>query len=116
MQIVWAEEAFRVYSSASRNSIPSRNFQLGISAPFSSWNFWLEISELKFRAEIFWVEIFSSENELKFRAEIFLVEIFSSEKELKFRAEILASQKLWVENFRYFQSESVEVKQPLVDF
>ena len=102
LQILFWNQFLRVYSSASRNSIPSRNFQLGISAPFSSWNFQLKISELKFRAEIFWVEIFSSENELKFRAEIFWVEIFSSEKELKFRAEILASQKLWVENFHFF--------------
>ena len=44
---------FGVGTSASRNSIPSRNFQLGISAPFSGWNFRLRISELKFRAEIF---------------------------------------------------------------
>ena len=103
----WTQENFstqRVNTSASRNTILSWNFQLVISAPFPSWNFRLQISELKFRAEIFWVEIFSSENELKFRAEIFLVEIFSSEKELKFRVEILASRKIWVENLHYVLS------------
>ena len=93
----WQIKSYWVYSSASRNSIPSRNFQLRISAPFSSWNFRLEISELKFRAEIFWVEIFSSENELKFRAKIFLSRNFQLGK----GAEIW-SWNFRVENFHYF--------------
>ena len=85
---------YRVYSSASQNSIPSRNFQLGISAPFSSWNFRLKIFELKFRAEIFWVKIFSSGNELKFRAEIFLSRNFLLGKGAK-----ISSWNFRVENY-----------------
>ena len=76
------------------------------------------ICKFKFHSELKLFELKFSAQKMSWNSELkyFWVEIFSFEKELKFRAEILASQKLWVENFRYFQSESVEVKQPFVDF
>ena len=94
-----------VDTSASRNTIISWNFQLEISAPFSGWNFWLKISELKFQAEIFLSRKFQLEKGAEIPSWNILESKFAAWKRWPDSAWKVSSKKRLKFSARFFRAE-----------